>query len=134
MLTFSQFFIKLYIGIPSISILYSFIPFINNFIFKFFGGKMKSNRKAHHSREFKDSIIKRLNRIEGQIRGIKKMIENDCYCDEILNQITSTRSALAGVQEKLLNEHIKTCIVERIKEEDLNVIEEVTSTIRRIIK
>ncbi|MCR4421447.1 MAG: metal-sensing transcriptional repressor [Exilispira sp.] len=95
---------------------------------------MKSNRKAHHSREFKDSIIKRLNRIEGQIRGIKKMIENDCYCDEILNQITSTRSALAGVQEKLLNEHIKTCVVERIKEQDLNVIEEVTSTIRRIIK
>jgi DNA-binding FrmR family transcriptional regulator len=95
---------------------------------------MKSDRKAHHSREFKDNLIKRLNRIEGQIRGIKKMIENDCYCDDILNQITGVRSALAGVQEKLLTGHIETCVVDRIKEGDLEVIEEVTSTIRRIIK
>ena len=95
---------------------------------------MKSDRKAHHSREFKNNLIKRLNRIEGQIRGIKKMIENDCYCDEILNQITSIRSALAGVQEKLLTGHIGTCVVERIKEGDLEVVEEVTKTIRRIIK
>jgi len=95
---------------------------------------MKSNRKAHHSREFKDSLIKRLNRIEGQIRGVKKMIEEDCYCDDILNQITGIRSALAGVQEKLLAGHIKTCVVDQIKESKVEVVDELVETIRRILK
>lgn len=95
---------------------------------------MESCRKAHHSKEFKDNLTKRLNKIEGQIRGIKRMIEQDCYCDDILNQITSIRSALAGVQEKLLEGHLKTCVLDQIKEGKVEVIEELSNTIRRIIK
>ncbi|MFN3411576.1 MAG: metal-sensitive transcriptional regulator [Exilispira sp.] len=90
-------------------------------------------KRAHHSKEFKENLVKRLNRIEGQIKGIKKMIESDCYCDDILNQISSIRSALLGVQIELLKGHIKTCILDQLKEGDLNVIDELSKTIRKMI-
>lgn len=93
-----------------------------------------SNKKAHHTNEFKEDLIKRLNKIEGQIRGIKKMIENDCYCDDILNQISSIRSALSGFQIELLKGHINTCVLEQLKEGQLSVIDELTKTIRNMIK
>ncbi len=93
-----------------------------------------SNKRAHHSKEFKENLVKRLNRIEGQINGIKKMIENDCYCDDILNQITGIRSALAGVQQLLLSGHIKTCVFDQIKEGNIEVVDELTQTIRRMLK
>ncbi len=95
---------------------------------------MEHCRKAHHSEEFKKDLISRLNRIEGQIRGIKKMIEENVYCDDILNQITGIRSALAGVQEKLLTGHIKTCVFDQIKEGKIEVVEELTETIRRMLR
>ncbi len=94
---------------------------------------MEKCRKAHHSREFKDKLISRLNKIDGQVKGIKNMIENDRYCDDILNQITSIRSALAGLQLELLNGHINTCVLDQLKEGDLMVIEELTKTIKRMI-
>ncbi|MGC8765875.1 MAG: metal-sensitive transcriptional regulator [Brevinematia bacterium] len=95
---------------------------------------MEHCRKAHHSKEFKDDLVKRLNKIEGQIRGIKNMIEKDAYCDDVLNQITAIRSALAGVQEKLLSGHIKTCVFDQIKEGKVEVVDELTQTIRRMLK
>ena len=95
---------------------------------------MEHCRKAHHSLEFKQELIKRLNKIEGQVKGIKRMIEEDVYCDDILNQITGIRSALAGVQEKLLAGHIKTCVFDQIKEGKVEVIEELVETIRRMLR
>lgn len=95
---------------------------------------MEACRKAHHSPEFKQGLAKRLDRIEGQIRGIKKMIEEDRYCDHILNQLTAVRSALAGVQEQLLIGHLHTCVLDQLKEGDTEVIEELSSTIRRMIR
>ncbi len=92
------------------------------------------NKKAHHSKEFKGNLIKRLNRIEGQIKGIKKMIENDCYCDDILNQISSIRSALASVQIELLKGHMNSCVLEQLKDGQIEVIEELSKTIRNMIK
>lgn len=76
-----------------------------------------SSRKAHHSEKVKKELLTRVNRIEGQIRGVGKMIENNIYCDDILNQITSIRAALAGLSKQLLEEHIKTCITEKIKKQ-----------------
>lgn len=93
-----------------------------------------SNKKAHHTKEFKENLIKRLNRIQGQINGIKKMIENDCYCDDILNQISSIRSALAGVQIELLKGHLNTCVLEQLKDGQIEVIDELSKTIRNMIK
>lgn len=96
--------------------------------------RMDTCRKAHHSDEFKQRLVKRLDRIGGQIRGIKKMIQEDRYCDHILNQLTAVRSALAGVQEQLLVGHLHTCVLDQLKEGDQEVIEEVSSTIRRMIR
>jgi DNA-binding FrmR family transcriptional regulator len=95
---------------------------------------METCRKAHHSEEFKGGLIKRLDRIEGQIRGIKKMIQEDRYCDHILNQLTAVRSALSGVQEQLLLGHMHTCVLDQLKEGNTEVIEELSSTIRRMIR
>ena len=91
-------------------------------------------RKSHHSQELKANLNSRLNRIEGQIRGVKRMIEEDTYCDDVLNQIASIQSALGSVGSLLLENHMKSCIVEQVSNGDLNVIDEVMKTIRKIAK
>ncbi|MGM0508724.1 MAG: metal-sensitive transcriptional regulator [Fusobacteriota bacterium] len=88
----------------------------------------------HHSEEFKKKIGTRLKRIEGQVRGINKMIQNDVYCDDILNQITSIRSALSGVSTLLLEAHIESCVIDKIKNDDDEVIQELSKTIRKMLK
>jgi DNA-binding FrmR family transcriptional regulator len=75
----------------------------------------------------------RLNRIEGQIRGIKRMIEEGVYCDDILNQIASAQSALYGVSRLLLEKHMHSCIKGQLKAGDDAVIGELTKTIFRLI-
>jgi len=75
----------------------------------------------------------RLNRIEGQIRGIKKMIEEGVYCDDILNQIASAQSALNGVARLLLEKHMKHCIKNQLQKGYDEVIEEITKTVFRLI-
>ena len=80
------------------------------------------------------SIVDRLNRIEGQIRGIKSMIEKETYCDDIINQIEASRSALHSVQIILLESHIKNCVVDQIQQGDTDVIEEILKTIKRLTK
>lgn len=67
-----------------------------------------SNRKSHHSDKVKKNLITRLNRIEGQIRGIKGLIERDTYCDDVITQISATQSALNSVAKILLEGHLKT--------------------------
>ena len=75
--------------------------------------------EAHHSDEFKKSMQNRLNRIEGQIRGINRMIQEDIYCDDILNQMAATQSALTSAAEMLLEAHLKSCIVQQIQQGDV---------------
>lgn len=91
-------------------------------------------RKAHHTGEVKSSLIKRLNRIEGQIRGISKMISEDIYCDDILNQMSAVDSALKGVKRLLLENHLKECVVEQIQEGRVEVVDELMITIGRMMK
>ena len=91
-------------------------------------------RKAEHTGELKSSLVKRLNRIEGQIRGIKKMVEEDVYCDEILHQIMSAKASLDGVSKELLKAHINSCIVRQIKEGKEEVVDELMVTIKKMIK
>ena len=91
-------------------------------------------RKAHHSGVFKKDLITRLNRIEGQVRGINRMVEEDVYCDDVLNQINSVTSALNGVRKTLLEAHLKSCIIERLKDGDEKVVEELMLTIEKMLK
>ena len=91
-------------------------------------------RESHHSEKLKSNLISRLNRIEGQIRGIKRLIDEDTYCDDVLNVIASIQSALSGVSSLLLEYHIRSCIVEQLQEGDLEVIDELMKTTRRLMK
>jgi DNA-binding FrmR family transcriptional regulator len=91
-------------------------------------------RKSHHSEKTKKNLISRLNRIEGQVRGLKGLIEKDTYCDDVLHQISSVQSALNGVGKLLLEHHMKSCVVERIQEGENEVIDELLVTINKLIK
>lgn len=94
----------------------------------------EGGRKSHHSDKLKSSLTARLNRIEGQIRGIKGLIEKDTYCDDILNQIAAVQSALNGVGKLLLEGHLKSCVVERIREGDQEIIDELLITVNKLMK
>ncbi len=93
-----------------------------------------SERKAHHPPDLKKKLINRINRIEGQIKGIKKMIEQDTYCDDVLTQIAATRSALNGVSKQLFEAHLSSCIVEQIQSGSTEIMEELKQTVNRLIK
>ena len=91
-------------------------------------------RNAHHSEKLKKEITSRLNRIEGQIRGVRTMVETDVYCDDVLNQITSVQAALGGVGMLLLEHHVKSCVAEQLAKGKTEVIDELMATIRKMKK
>ncbi|NOU94623.1 metal-sensing transcriptional repressor [Paenibacillus sp. LMG 31456] len=91
-------------------------------------------RHSHHSAKVKDNLVSRLNRIEGQIRGVKGMIERDTYCDDVLNQIAAIQSALNGVGKVLLEGHMKSCVTERLAQGDKEVIDELLKTMSKLMK
>lgn len=93
-----------------------------------------TERKSHHSDQVKSNLLSRLNRIEGQIRGIKGLIEKDTYCDDVLNQIAAAQSALNSVGRLLLEGHMKSCIVERIQAGEHEVIDELLVTVNKLMK
>ncbi|MCK6205750.1 metal-sensitive transcriptional regulator [Bacillus infantis] len=93
-----------------------------------------SDRKSHHSDKVKKNLVTRLNRIEGQVRGIKGLIERDTYCDDVITQIAATQSALNSVAKILLEGHMKNCVLERIQEGDLEVLDEVLVTVQKLMK
>ncbi len=94
----------------------------------------QSARKAHHSYKTKEAMLTRLKRIEGQIRGISRMIDEDVYCDDILHQFMSVDSAIAGVKNMLLEAHVKSCVIDQIREGDIAVVDELMSTIAKMRK
>lgn len=92
-----------------------------------------SKTKHREVKEYKD-LIHRLNRIEGQVRGIKGMVENECYCVDILTQVSAIQSALNGFNKVLLGNHIKTCVVEDIKAGNEEAVDELMKTIQKLMK
>ena len=70
--------------------------------------------KERSDREYKD-LIHRLNRVEGQVRGIKRMVEEDAYCTDILIQVSAVNAALNSFNKVLLANHIRTCVAEDIR-------------------
>ncbi|RJE87760.1 CsoR family transcriptional regulator [Paenibacillus sp. 1011MAR3C5] len=91
-------------------------------------------RMSHHSDKMKQGLTSRLNRIEGQVRGIKGMIEKDTYCDDVLNQIAAAQSALGSVAKLLLEGHLKSCVIERVQAGEHEVVEELLVTINKLMK
>ncbi|MCR5704884.1 MAG: metal-sensing transcriptional repressor [Eubacterium sp.] len=89
--------------------------------------------KIREEKEYKD-LMNRLSRIEGQVRGIKKMVENDAYCPDILIQVSAINSALNSFNKILLENHIKTCVTENIKNGDSEVVEELVHILQKLMK
>lgn len=86
------------------------------------------------SEKAKKDLEARLNRIEGQVRGIKGMIEKDVYCDDVLNQIAAVQSAMNSVSRLILNNHMKSCLVTRIQAGEVEVIDELLQTIQKMLR
>lgn len=89
--------------------------------------------KERSEEEYK-ALIHRLNRIEGQIRGIKGMVEKDAYCTDILVQVSAVNAALNAFNRELLANHIKTCVARDIREGKDETIEELVTTLQKLMK
>ena len=81
----------------------------------------------------KDDVLARLRRIEGQVRGLHKMVESDAYCIDILTQITAASNALKKVAVGLLDDHIRHCVMQGA-EEGKDMVREATEAIERLVK
>ncbi len=89
--------------------------------------------KERPEKEYKD-LLNRLNRIEGQIRGIKGMVERDAYCTDILIQVAAVNAALNSFNKVLLSNHIKTCVIHDIREGKEETVEELLVTLQKLMK
>ena len=92
------------------------------------------NRKKERSESEYKSLINRLSRIEGQVRGLRGMIERDAYCTDILVQSSAVTAALNAFNRELLSNHIRTCVVQDVQEGKEEAIDELLVTLRRLMK
>lgn len=90
----------------------------------------KKSRAASEERD----LITRLNRIEGQIRGIRKMVEGDAYCVDILTQVSAANCALNSFTRVLLSNHIKTCVAEDIQAGNEEKVDELVKILQKLMK
>ena len=79
-------------------------------------------------------MINRLSRIEGQVRGIKRMVEENAYCPDILVQVSAANAALNSFNKVLLAEHIRTCVAEDIREGNEETIDELVLVLQKLMK
>ncbi len=91
-------------------------------------------RTKERSEEEVRDLIHRLNRVEGQIRGIRGMIENNAYCVDILNQVSAANSALNSFTRVLLENHIRSCVTEDIRDGKDDKLEELLATLQKLMK
>lgn len=89
--------------------------------------------KQRSDKETKD-LITRLNRIEGQVRGVRNMVEEERYCVDILTQVMAVQAALNAFNKQLLNSHIHSCVVEDIKADKEGAVDELCDTIQKLMK
>lgn len=91
-------------------------------------------KKKMRTDEEKRALINRLSRIEGQVRGIKQMLEDDKYCIDVLTQTSATASALNSFAKEILESHIRSCVSEGVKNGDDEKIEELIYAIERFVR
>lgn len=89
--------------------------------------------KERSPEEYRD-LINRLSRIEGQVRGIKAMVERGAYCPDILVQTSAVNSALNSFSKVLLSNHIRTCVRNDIRDGNDEVVEELVATLQKMMK
>lgn len=91
-------------------------------------------RNKKRSENEKKLLLNRLNRLEGQIKGIKKMVEDDAYCADILNQALAVASALKGFNIELLNQHLQTCVKDDLQHGNETSLNESLAIMRKLMK
>ncbi len=94
----------------------------------------ESCRQKHtpRSEESQRQLINRLNRITGQLNGIKNMVEGNRYCGDILIQIAAVENALQSLGYVILHDHMETCVVEQIQKGNMQVIEEAVDLVKKL--
>ena len=93
-----------------------------------------SHKTKERSEEEYKKLVNRLNRIEGQVRGVKRMLEEDAYCTDILIQVSAINAALNSFNKMLLAEHIRTCVAEDIRQGKDDTIDELVVTLQKLMK
>ena len=91
------------------------------------------NSKERSEKEYKD-LVNRLSRIEGQVRGVKAMLERDAYCTDIITQVAAINAALNSFNKVLLANHIKTCVTKDIKDGKEETVDELLATLQKLMK
>lgn len=103
------------------------------------GGGMKvwrksmEKKKERSEKEYKD-LMNRLKRIEGQVRGIQGMLENDAYCADVLTQVAAVNAALNSFSKVLLAEHVRTCVADNIRAGNDEVIDELAVLLQKLMR
>ena len=92
---------------------------------------LKTTERSETERK---KMINRLNRIEGQIRGIRAMVENDRYCADIITQVAAANAALDSFNRELLSSHINSCVVNDIRSEKEGAVDEFVALLKKIMK
>ncbi|WP_037355685.1 metal-sensing transcriptional repressor [Selenomonas sp. FC4001] len=96
-------------------------------------GEVKHKHRDKAGKEYK-SLVSRLNRIEGQVRGIRRMVEDDRYCVDIMTQVSAIQAALGAFNKELLSQHIKGCVVHDIREGDDAVVDELVMLLSKMVR
>ena len=91
-------------------------------------------RTKHRETSEMDALLRRLSRIEGQVRGIRGMVEKEAYCTDILIQVSAVQAALNAFSRELLSSHIRSCVVQDIQAGRLEVVDDLLNTIQRMMK
>ena len=91
-------------------------------------------RTKERSEEEYKSLVNRLSRIEGQIRGIKGMLDKNAYCPDILTQVAAVNAALNAFGRELLSSHIRTCVVEDVRAGKEDTVDELLATLQKFMK
>ncbi|MCM1245587.1 MAG: metal-sensing transcriptional repressor [Roseburia sp.] len=92
-----------------------------------------SKKKERSEKEYRE-LLNRLKRIEGQVRGVEKMVEKDAYCVDILTQVSAITAALNSFNKVLMADHIRTCVANDIREGKDETIEELVGTLQKLMK
>ena len=90
-------------------------------------------KKERSEKEYKD-LMNRLKRIEGQVRGIQGMLENDAYCADVLTQVAAVNAALNSFSKVLLAEHVRTCVADNIRGGNDEVIDELAVLLQKLMR
>lgn len=93
-----------------------------------------SHKTKMRSEEEQKRLLNRLNRIEGQIRGIKGMIERNAYCTDVMVQTAAVSAALSSFNKELLSAHIRTCVANDIRNGNDEVIDELLGVLQKLMK